>query len=81
MSFEFLYIHHNHPYLVALDRQLRTIDTFLNVRIWVLDSSGVVIADTRSNAVNLDINSLDETFLEKTFIENAYFKGTKTHDP
>ncbi len=62
----------------AMTRQLRTIDTFLNVRIWVLDSSGVVIADTRSNAVNLDINSLDETFLEKTFIENAYFKGIFT---
>lgn len=59
-------------------KQLRTIDTFLNARIWVLDSSGIIIADTRSNATNLDINSLNEGFLEQTFIEDAYFKGIFT---
>lgn len=62
----------------AMTRQLRTIDTFLNARIWVLDGNGVVIVDTRSNAVDLDINSLDDNFLEQTFIEDAYFKGIFT---
>lgn len=58
--------------------QLKTIDTFFNVTIWVLDSNGVVIADTKNNAINLDVNELDNTFLEKNVAENVYFKGIFT---
>lgn len=56
---------------------LRAVDTFLNARIWVIDSNGTVIADTRSNA-EIDIHKIDEDFLGHTFLEDAYYKGIFT---
>lgn len=58
--------------------QLRTVDAFLNTRIWVVNNNGVVIADTKSNAKGININDLDETFLDNTYMENVYFKGIFT---
>lgn len=58
--------------------QLRTVDTFLDTRIWVVDNNGIVIADTKSNAKGININELDEDYLDKTYIKNVYFKGIFT---
>lgn len=54
---------------------LRLADSLLNLRIWVIDNQGIVIADTRGSMGRIDINSFDETFLEKTSIKNAFYKG------
>lgn len=59
-------------------KQLRTVDSFLKTRIWVVDNSGVVVADTKSNAKGININELDETYLEQTSVKNVYFKGIFT---
>ncbi len=55
--------------------QLRIIDTFLGTRIWIVKKDGVVAADTRSNAIGMNITNMDANFLEQTFSENVYFKG------
>ncbi|MBE5960789.1 MAG: HAMP domain-containing protein [Lachnospiraceae bacterium] len=58
--------------------QLRTIDTFLDTRIWIVDNSGVIIADTKSRAKGYNINELDEHFLEQGCVKDVYFKGIFT---
>lgn len=62
----------------ALTKQLRSIDTFLGIRVWIVNSVGTIIADsaTSGNAVNVNLNELDPTFLTKdTIMENTFFHG------
>lgn len=64
--------------LSSLSTQLKTIDTFLNTRIWLVDRDGNVISDTRYNTSNqpsININELDAEFLNKPFSNYTYFKG------
>lgn len=57
--------------------QLRTVDMYLDTRIWIINGSGVIIADTRSTAqygMVGQVADLDEEFLEKATITNAYYE-------
>ncbi|MBO5198346.1 MAG: HAMP domain-containing protein [Lachnospiraceae bacterium] len=58
-----------------LARQLRVLDVHLDSRIWIVDTSGNVIADTRGDGTEININDYDETFLENTFYRGTKFKG------
>ena len=64
--------------LATLSKQLRTIDTFLNVRIWIINSIGEIICDTesqRNSLIMLNINDVAPTFLEQSFSDNTYIQG------
>ncbi len=61
--------------------QLKTIDTFLNTRIWIVNQSGTITMDTRSSYTTdskINLNELDSKFLSKTFSDQTYFKGILT---
>lgn len=57
--------------------QLKTIDTFLDTRIWIVSKTGTVTMDTRStfNSPEINITSLAPKFLGKPFHEHTYFEG------
>lgn len=61
-----------------LKTELKTIDTFLDARIWIVNKNGTVIVDTRQNSYPLEsinINELDPTFLNHYYSENITFEG------
>ncbi len=67
----------NQMTLPSLTTQLKTIDTFLDARIWIVNKDGAVISDTRqdySAAYALNLNELDPTFLDKTVSEGILSK-------
>lgn len=56
-----------------LSTQLKTIDTFLDARIWIVNKSGFITLDTRNSWIdseNININDFNDTFLDNTFIES-----------
>lgn len=58
--------------------QLKSIDTFLNTRIWIVNKNGTITMDTRStysSVTDINLNDLDPDFLSNTFSDNTYFKG------
>lgn len=57
--------------------QLKTIDTFLNTRIWIVNKNGTITMDTRStySDTQINLNELDPNFLTRTFSDNTYFSG------
>lgn len=64
--------------LDSIASQIRSIDTFLGIRVWIVNSDGTVMADSSysGSAVNLNLNDLDPTFLsEDTIQENVKFEG------
>ena len=70
--------YHSNMTLEALTDQLRSIDTFLGLRVWIVNSNGTIIADSSytGNAVNINLNELDPSFLsEETVSENTFFQG------
>lgn len=61
-----------------LKTELRTIDTFLDARIWIVNKNGKVIVDTRQSSQNQDIiniNEYDPNFLNDYYSENITFQG------
>lgn len=73
--------YHNEMNLETLTSQLKTIDTFLDARIWLVSKQGYVILDTRKVSNNSDIiniNDFDETFLDRTFSEHTEIAGVFT---
>lgn len=63
--------------ITTLTTQLRTIDTFLNTRVWIVQKDGTVILDTRNANIvnqNFNINYWDSDFLESTFSQSDSFK-------
>ena len=71
------YMSNSNNDLENLKSQIKSIDTFLDIRIWIVSADGIIIADssTAGNAVKKNINDLDPTFLEKNVSENNYFAG------
>lgn len=67
--------YNNEVPLPTLSSQLKTIDTFLNARIWVVNYDGEIITDTRDGSTNLNINDYDRTFLDNTFSEHTIIPG------
>lgn len=63
----------------ALLTELKTIDTFLNTRIWIVNQSGLITMDTRNalstSTSSTNLKELDSNFLNKTFSDHTYFKG------
>lgn len=60
---------------VSMAKQLKVIDQYLNARIWIVDSAGNVIADTRGTGMTINVNDYDDTFLDNTFCRGTYFRG------
>jgi len=58
--------------------QLESIQTFLDVRVWIVNADGTIIADSNGNAVSLNVNDLDPNLLNKTISENNYYNKVFT---
>ena len=60
-----------------LASQLRSIDNYLNIRVWIVNTEGEVVIDSKNtkNIPVIKLNEIDPTFLEKTKSENTKFKG------
>jgi signal transduction histidine kinase len=54
--------------------QLKSIDTFLGIRVWIVSNNGVVIADSSysRNARNKNVYDINPSLLDNTFTENVY---------
>ncbi len=59
-----------------LNVQLRSIDTFLGIRVWVVSSSGIIIADSSysRSAEGMNINDIDSALLDRIITENVYYE-------
>lgn len=72
----------NQMTLENLRKQLKTIDTFLDTRIWIVSKNGRLISDTRKDislTEVINLNDLNADFLEgSTFSENPSFEGLLT---
>jgi signal transduction histidine kinase len=60
-----------------LTAQLKSIDTFLNIHVWIVRPDGIIIADSSSsgNGTGKNIYEIDPGFLDKNISKNNYFKG------
>ncbi len=63
--------------LNSLSAQLKSIHTFLNIRVWIVNPDGIVIADSADveTALNVNLNDIDPAFLDKNYSDFTYFKG------
>lgn len=62
-----------------LATQLKSIDTFLNMRVWIVDQNGVIFADSYGNAIQRNVNDLNPSLLNDNYIsENNNFNGIFT---
>jgi signal transduction histidine kinase len=59
-----------------LNVQLRSIDTFLGIRVWVVGSNGIIIADSSysRSAEGMNINDIDSALLDSIITENVYYE-------
>ncbi len=59
-----------------LNVQLRSIDTFLGIRVWIVNSNGIIIADSSysRNAKGKDINEIAPVLLDRIITENVYYE-------
>ncbi len=60
-----------------LAAQLRSIETYLNVRVWIVNGKGEIIIDSGgSNKTSpINLNDIDPTFLDNTVVYNAMLKN------
>lgn len=68
----------NNMTLYNLSTQLKTIDTFLDSRIWIVSKQGVLLSDTRNPDTSkkyIDINEIDPTFLDSSISEKDSLEG------
>ncbi len=49
--------------------QLRSVDRFLGTRTWVINTGGIIIVDTASEARGVNVDSLDPEFLNRVAAE------------
>ncbi len=63
--------------ILDLASKLRSIDTYLNVRVWIVNTEGEVIIDSKNtkNLPTIRLNEIDPSFLDKTKSENTKFQG------
>ncbi len=63
--------------LENLTIQLKSIQTFLKIRVWIVDVDGTIIADSSGTAKNINVNDLDSRLLNDNYIcQNCYPTGT-----
>jgi signal transduction histidine kinase len=62
---------------VGYKTQLKSIDAYLDIRIWIVTIDGTILVDSsdQGNAEQQNINDLDPTLLDKNFSENNYYPG------
>jgi signal transduction histidine kinase len=63
------------PYLTT---QIKTIGSMLNARIWIVNTDGLVISDTKPNPDNdgsINVLDIDPDFLDVTFHNHMVMKG------
>lgn len=62
--------------IVDIASQFTSIDNYLNIRVWIVNRNGKIVADSSnvSNPPDVNINDLDPEFLKKTLSENTMFK-------
>ncbi|MFT4144773.1 MAG: HAMP domain-containing sensor histidine kinase [Mobilitalea sp.] len=62
------------PYLKTL---LKSISTFLGIRVWIVDANGLISSDSAANsgAEQKNIVDIDPNFFDRTFIENNDYSG------
>lgn len=60
--------------------QLRSIENFLGVRVWIVDPKGQILADSSitHNATGVNVNDLDPKLLDKNVSKDNYFKDIFT---
>ena len=60
--------------------QLKSINTFLGIRVWIVNSSGNIITDSSvtNNTTGRNINKIDSVFMEKAISENNNNKDVFT---
>ncbi len=60
--------------LENLTIQLKSIDTFLHIRVWIVSNDGTIIADssTARNARQRTVYDINPALLDNTFTENVY---------
>ncbi|CRZ35335.1 signal transduction histidine kinase [Herbinix hemicellulosilytica] len=60
-----------------LASQFRSINTYLNIRVWIVNRDGQIVADSSNidNPPNVNLNDLDPGFLNKTISENTMFES------
>lgn len=64
-----------------LKTQLKTIDTFINSRIWIVAKDGTILLDTRSDITSenkINVLNYNEDFLSQTYCEHTYFEDIFT---
>ncbi len=69
--------------LPYLNTQLQSIDTFLDVRIWIVNPDSALLLDTRSQVSQTDppiIADLTEDFLSRRFAEHVRISGYLTQE-
>ena len=59
-----------------LASQLRSIETYLNVRVWIVNAKGEIIIDSKGSnkTYPVNLNEIDPTFLENTVVYNSMLK-------
>lgn len=59
-----------------LNIQLKSIDTFLGIRVWIVNNAGIIIADSSysRNAKGMSIYDIDPSLLDNTFTKNVYYE-------
>ena len=60
--------------LENLTIQLKSIDTFLGIRVWIVNNDGIIIADSSysRNAKDKSVYDINPSLLDNTFTENVY---------
>jgi signal transduction histidine kinase len=58
----------NNMSLDNLVLQIKSIETFLGIRVWIVDEEGVIYADSNGNAVQSNVNNLDPDLLNDNYI-------------
>ena len=60
--------------LENLTIQLKSIDTFLGIRVWIVNNDGIIIADSSysRNAKDKSVYDINASLLDNTFTENVY---------
>ncbi len=63
--------------LEDLKTQLKSIETFLGIRVWIVNTGGDVVADssTSNRALGKNILDMKPDFLDRIINENTYFSG------
>lgn len=61
--------------LTNLTSQIRSIDNYLNLKVWVVNSDGLIIADSTGKALGRNVNDFSPDFFEDYISSDNRFEG------